>query len=88
MNQALTPVTWGQRLNMAINKTSAFNWLDRTITPAAEKIESAKTTIAAVVANTANAATIGTKYGIIILFAIMGLFFIAQFKSLTAAFKE
>jgi len=87
----LDPLSWGARLKNAALLSGPAIWLEKKLTPANNSIQATKNTVAAVAAVASDAginATSGVKYGVIILFVILGLFIIAQAKSLAAAFKE
>lgn len=87
----LDPLSWGQRLKNAVLLSGPSLWLEKKLTPTNNNIQATKDTVAAVAAVASDAGigvSSGVKYGLIALFVILGLFLIAQAKTLTAAFKE
>lgn len=84
----LNPLDYLARFkNYVIDKateSAPANW----ILAANDKITTAKETAKTAGASIVSGVTFGAKYGLIIFAVILALFVIAQFKTITAAFKE
>ena len=84
----LEPVSYWQKFTNAVFLSAPAVWLEKKLTPANNAIQAVKTEAPKIGGQIISGVTFGAKYGLIIAGVLLALFLIAEFKSVTAAFKE
>lgn len=88
MKTGLEPVSYWQKFTDAIFLSTPAVWLEEKLTPVNNSIQAVKTKAPIIGGQIVSGVTFGAKYGLIIAGVLLALFLIAEFKSVTAAFKE
>lgn len=83
----LEPISYWAKFKNAIFLSRPATWLEEKLTPANNVIQTVKTEAPIIGGQIVQGVTFGAKYGLIIAGVLVALFLIAEFKSITAAFK-